>query len=169
MVNPCGYIDYSPADNLFLPSELAAKPKQVCVFSPADLEIIEKTFPYGHQYYLAIHICLYTGLRTSEALGLHWQDINLKKNELSVCGTMTKRGVWQDVPKTKRSFRTIPFGEKIYDMLLKERKRQSEAPASLFNAMAYTTITIMCVSAQTAASGYALLIFTISTGDARKH
>lgn len=145
MVNPCGYIDYNPADNLFLPRELEAKPKQVCVFSPADLEIIEKTFPYGHQYYLAIHICLYTGLRIGEALGLRWQDINLKKSELSVCGTMSERGVWQDVPKTKRSFRTIPFGKKLHAMLLKERKRQSEASFAFQRYGVYNHNNYVCV------------------------
>ena len=126
-VNPCGFIDYSPAENLFLPREINNKPKEICVFSPEDLAAIEDRFDSSHHYYLAIHICLYTGLRIGEALGLRWQDINLDSHELSVCGTMTERGVWQEFPKTKGSFRTIPFGQKLHAMLIKERKRQSEA------------------------------------------
>lgn len=83
--------------------------------------------PPGHHYYLAIHICLYTGLRIGEALGLRWQDIDLKSGRLSVCGTMTESGVWQAMLKTKRSFRTIPFGEKLHKFLKQERKRQAGA------------------------------------------
>ncbi len=67
--------------------------------------MIEKRFPPTHHYYVPLHICLYAGLRIGEALGLQWEDIDLKNQELSVRGTMMENGVWQDVPKTKSSFR----------------------------------------------------------------
>ena len=135
MVNPCGFMEYIPADSIRLPRELDEVPQTVRVFTPGELTAIEEHFPPGHHYYLAIHICLYTGLRIGEALGLRWQDVNLKSGQLSVQGTMTERGVWQPMPKTKKSFRTIPFGEKLQKLLKQERKRQ--AGASL--AFAYGT------------------------------
>lgn len=145
MVNPCGFIEYSPISNVYLPRELDAKPKTVAVFSPADLAAIEEHFQKGHQYYAAIHICLYTGLRIGEALGLRWQDIDLRRRELSVCGTMTEKGVWQDVPKTKNSFRTIPFGETLYNLLLQERKRQAEASLAISRYCIYNSGNYVCV------------------------
>lgn len=144
MVNPCGFIEYNPADSIRLPRELDEPPQTVRVFTPGELKTIEEHFPPGHHYYLAIHICLYTGLRIGEALGLRWQDIDLKSGQLSVCGTMTESGVWQAMPKTKRSFRTIPFGEKLHKLLKQERKRQAGASLTFaygtYNADGYVCV-----------------------------
>ena len=126
-VNPCEYLDASPADKVRLPRDIDAEPHRVHVFSHEDMAAIEERFPPGHQYYIAIHICYYTGLRIGEALGLRWQDVDLDSQELTVNGTMTDRGVRQDVPKTKNSFRTIPFGGKLHEILCNELQRQSEA------------------------------------------
>ena len=145
MVNPCRFIEYSPISNVYLPRELDAKPKTVAVFSPADLTAIEKNFQKVHQYYVTIHICLYTGLRIGEALGLRWQDIDLHHHELSVCGTMTEKCVWQDVPKTKNSFRMIPFGETLYNLLMQKRKRQAEDSLAISHYCIYNRDKYICV------------------------
>lgn len=125
-VNPCEYLTASPADKVRLPRDTDAEVAHVHVFSPEDMAVIEKRFPPGHQYFLPIHICYYTGLRIGEALGLRWQDVDMESQELTVSGTMTDQGVRQDVPKTKNSFRTIPFGGKLLELLRNEQRRQSE-------------------------------------------
>lgn len=129
-VSPCCLIDVSPATNIRIPRDIDAKPKKTHVFSPQELVMIEKRFPPTHHYYVPLHICLYAGLRIGEALGLRWEDIDLKNQELSVRGTMMENGVWQDVPKTKSSFRTIMYGEKLQEILKAERKRQAAAQLS---------------------------------------
>ena len=68
----------------------------------------------------------------------------MKSGQLSVCGTMTESGVWQAMPKTKRSFRTIPFGEKLHKLLKQERKRQAGASLTFaygtYNADGYVCV-----------------------------
>ena len=126
-VSPCCFIDVSPATNIRVPRAIDAKPQKAHVFTLQELASIEKRFPPGHPYYVPLHICLYAGLRIGEALGLRWDDVNMENQELSIRGTMMENGVWQDVPKTKSSFRTIPYGEKLQEILKAEREHQDSA------------------------------------------
>jgi integrase len=71
------------------------------------------------------------GLRPGECLGLRWSDVDLKANELHVCGSAKER-TEQDgakrtyVGKTKNtsSVRTIAIGPSLAERLAAERERQ---------------------------------------------
>ena len=61
-----------------------------------------------------------TGLRIGEVLALRWQEIEFDKNVFSVRQTVNEGHF--DVPKSKRSKRTLPFGpvcRQIYESLRK--------------------------------------------------
>ncbi|MGE5415879.1 MAG: tyrosine-type recombinase/integrase [Acidobacteriota bacterium] len=69
-----------------------------------------------------------TGLRRSELLGLKWEDIDLKKGNLTVKRTWVniKGGQKFGEPKTKKSRRVIPLPGPVVAELKTWRKRQSK-------------------------------------------
>lgn len=83
-----------------------------------------------------LHIMLNTGMRPGEALGLRWEDLDFKKSELSVTGTLksarriTPLGAGivrleRNDPKTKASRRTITIPENLVPALNRQLLRQS--------------------------------------------
>ena len=71
-----------------------------------------------------ILLCLYSGLRIGELLGLTWSDVDLERGVIKITKTVYREkdesGIWQlcvDTPKTKASDRVIPLPEYITNML----------------------------------------------------
>lgn len=71
-----------------------------------------------------ILLCLYSGLRIGELLGLTWNDVDLDRGVIKITKTVYREkdesGTWQlcvDTPKTKASDRVIPLPEYITEML----------------------------------------------------
>ncbi len=71
---------------------------------------------------------LATGLRRGEALGLHWQDVDLDAAVLRVRWTLsrTSSGLELGEPKTEKSRRTVPLPRSAVAALREHRKRQAE-------------------------------------------
>ena len=132
-VNPCEFCRSNPAENVWLPRDMEELGRTVHVFSPQDVAAIEEQYPPEHDYYMALHICYYTGLRIGEALGLRWQDVNLEKHELTVTGTMLENGLRQSMPKTRSSYRTIPYGTQLQLLFQREWLRQRTVRQSIGN------------------------------------
>ena len=109
-VNPCEFCRSNPAENVWLPRDTEELGKVVHVFSPQDVVAIEKQYPPEHDYYMALHICYYTGLRIGEALGLRWQDVNLEKHELTVTGTMLENGCGRACQRPGAAIGLFPMG-----------------------------------------------------------
>ena len=64
-----------------------------------------------HRLYGLWVTVLMLGLRRSEALGLHWSDVDLDKGTLRISrGLQRARGELRELPtKTRRSRRTVPL------------------------------------------------------------
>ena len=138
-IAPCEYLIKNPCEGVRVPQNAKDK-TEVHVFSRQDIKLIFQKFPEGHHYDVPLRIAYHTGLRIGEALGLHWQEIDLEYDELTVKGTMTESGVYQPFPKNKTSKRTIPFGRKLHDILIKEMARQEHLKSNyeyLFNRENY--------------------------------
>ncbi len=73
-----------------------------------------------------------TGLRIGELLALRWQDVDLEKRFLSVRQTVYEGHF--DVPKSKRSKRTLPLGPACAEILCSLRKPGVEPSALVFAA-----------------------------------
>jgi integrase len=97
---------------------------------PFAVEEIKKLLGLFEQNRLgALYLLALThGLRQGEALGLRWEDVDLKKKELRVRQTLQwVDGEWQFVePKTKQSRRGFALTEQIVKALRKHRKAQLE-------------------------------------------
>ena len=81
-----------------------------------------------------IRLCLYTGLRIGELLGLEWQDVDMEKGILHIGKTVYREknaeGEWQlfvDRPKTAASERMVPLpGYLAEDLRIYRRGARSE-------------------------------------------
>ncbi len=102
---------YNPVEAVTLPSERNIKPEERRVMTPEE----QKTFmEYAESsvYYPYYVLALETGMRINEVCGLEWSDIDFKKKEIHVSGTLHYErgsGRWKDTPKTRTSDRIIPM------------------------------------------------------------
>ncbi len=76
-----------------------------------------------------ILLCLYSGLRIGELLGLEWRDVDFKRGIIRIDKTVYREkddtGAWQlivDTPKTKSSARDIPLPKYILNLLKMQTK-----------------------------------------------
>jgi integrase len=93
------------------------KPDQVWLLwdALADAAVIRYRAFYG--------TLLFTGVRTGEALGLKWEDIDLGSRQLTI-----KRAIYrgkETTPKTKASLRTRPISPELYAALVNHKAMAS--------------------------------------------
>lgn len=79
-------------------------------------------------YFALFFVCIYTGLRRGELLGLKWEDVNFKdgnlhiqRNQTYLNGTFTYGSL-----KTESSNRVIKLDDETLNTLMQHKKRQSE-------------------------------------------
>ena len=126
------YIDFNPCDAVNLPRN--EKP-QIEILTREEQQRLIIT-SYRFRYGVFIRLTLATGLRLGELLGLRWEDIDIKKNLLSVRrtlnrlpkvdynGTGNSTEVVIQEPKTKNSVRSIPLMQVILNELLQWKNVQ---------------------------------------------
>lgn len=102
-----------------------AETKRVEAFTVEEQRAIESEIARSDDRRLhGVLLCLYTGLRIGELLGLTWDDVDFTKGVIKITKTVYREkdenGIWQlcvDTPKTKASDRVIPLPEYITNML----------------------------------------------------
>ncbi len=102
-----------------------AESKKIEAFTVEEQRAIEiEISRSGDKRLHGILLCLYSGLRIGELLGLTWNDVDLKRGVIKITKTVyrekNENGNWQlcvDTPKTKASDRVIPLPEYIVAML----------------------------------------------------
>ena len=126
------YIDFNPCDAVNLPRN--EKP-QIEILTREEQQRLIIT-SYRFRYGVFIRLTLATGLRLGELLGLRWEDIDIKKNLLSVRRTLNRlpkvdyNGIGNSTevviqePKTKNSVRSIPLMQVILNDLLQWKNVQ---------------------------------------------
>ena len=115
-------IDRNPCERLRRVPEDA---KKIEAFTKDEQRKLEKTIAAeGDPRHIGVLLCLYTGLRIGELLGLTWEDVDLTRGLLQINKTVYRErdneGVWQmcvDTPKTRSSTRVIPLPPYITKML----------------------------------------------------
>ena len=104
--NPCDRIQRVPGP-----------PSRVEAFTREEQRRLEEAIAaWEDRRLFGIRLCLYTGLRIGELLGLEWQDVDMKKGILHIGKTVYREknaeGEWQlfvDRPKTAASERMVPL------------------------------------------------------------
>ena len=118
------------------PAELVSPPRSVrremTALSGDQLQqLLQVTI--GSQWHPLWVLLGTSGLRLGEALGLHWQDIDLAGRRLAVrCALQRQRGRGLVLvpPKTPRSRRTIYLSELAQSALTEQRQRQGDRRSS---------------------------------------
>ena len=122
--NPCDRIRRVPGP-----------PSRVEAFTREEQRRLEEAIAVSEDRRLfGIRLCLYTGLRIGELLGLEWQDVDMEKGVLHIGKTVYREknaaGEWQlfvDRPKTAASERMVPLpGYLAEDLRIYRRGARSE-------------------------------------------
>lgn len=116
-----------PVPRVDLPKlQRTKKPYLTAEEIPAFLDAIR-----GDPYELRMLFCLH-GMRSSEACGIRWEDIDLKRKTIRVSGTLyrTEENTWirKESTKTASSSRTVPFLIPRMEELLKGYDRKQPLP-----------------------------------------
>lgn len=89
--------------------------------------------PFFYKWYPFFTFLLGTGCRIGEAIGIRWDDVDLKKRLIDINHSLTYYQRADDSfkcefrvsqPKTEAGIRTIPMMKQVYDVLKDEYERQ---------------------------------------------
>ena len=127
-----GYIEENPCVRV---RRTKSEAKKVEAFTVEEQRAIETEIIHCSDNRLhGVLLCLYSGLRIGELLGLTWNDVDLERGVIKITKTVYREkdnhGNWQlciDTPKTKASDRVIPVPEYIVEMLKQDREN-AETP-----------------------------------------
>jgi integrase len=102
-----------------------------------EISRIIKYFEEHHPTYAPfVEFLLYTGVRTSEAVGIRWKDIDLSRRLISISQAITReRGKYAKVrkrPKTLQSARTLKMSDRIYSIIVKNIPDKIDSDALIF-------------------------------------
>ena len=110
-------MDLLPANPCDRIRRVPGPPSRVEAFTREEQRRLEEAIAVSEDRRLfGIRLCLYTGLRIGELLGLEWQDVDMEKGILHIQKTVYREknaeGEWQlfvDRPKTAASERMVPL------------------------------------------------------------
>ena len=82
-------------------------------------------------FHTAIRLLLLTGLRSGEALGLTWDNVDFENNTIFIDKTLTyiKGKYFLSTPKTKASIRKIVIDDQTVEMLRRHKTEQDKLKA----------------------------------------
>lgn len=128
-------MDLLPANPCDRIRRVPGPPSRVEAFTREEQRRLEEAIAVSEDRRLfGIRLCLYTGLRIGELLGLEWQDVDMEKGILHIGKTVYREknaeGEWQlfvDRPKTAASERMVPLpGYLAEDLRIYRRGARSE-------------------------------------------
>jgi integrase len=86
--------------------------------SPEEADLIMRFSPQPYKWFFQVSIL--TGLRTGEALGLRWEDFDLRKRVIYIRRTLTGGKI--SAPKTLAGEREIPLFRPVWEIYEKRRR-----------------------------------------------
>lgn len=121
------FIKETPCKNIILPNNKSKEPKRKYMTEDEFARFLPLFDEYS-SFNTIIKILVYTGMRSGEALGLQWSDIDFTENTIHVNHTLTDLGGQHFLtePKTKQSNRYIYMSTTVSEMLKEHRKHQRE-------------------------------------------
>lgn len=128
-VYPSELIAENPAKYISIPKSAPHDIIKRTIITKEQYENLIKLHPFGSLSYIPINLLYHTGMRIGEVLGLFWDDIDLKKGEISVSRQYTfikgKGNVFTQ-PKTASSIRKILIDDNMVSLLRRWKVQQNE-------------------------------------------
>ncbi len=124
-----GYIAVNPATAAKKPKE---RKFQAEFLNYSQLEELLNLFA-SSTVYVPVLLCVIYGFRRSEVCGLKWHNIDFEKGTIHICETLqqstkalTGDSNYTDDTKTDSSNRTLPITSKARELLIRQKKIQTE-------------------------------------------
>lgn len=125
-----GYLESNPCSNLEVIKNPNEKKKEMLFWT---VEQFNRFIEYvdNPMYHLLFNNQFYMGMRIGETLALTWEDIDFKKNTITIKKTWSKDLHKITTPKTPSSYRTITMPQFLADEYM-SFKRLLDVPESMF-------------------------------------
>lgn len=123
-----GYLKETPCKGVILPTkDVTQDDKRKYLLEDELLRFIQLFEGYTVLNTI-VKVLLYTGMRSGEALGLQWSDIDFDKRLITVNHTLSDVGGkhFLTTPKTQTSKRTIYITNDLLEILKEHKKKQHE-------------------------------------------
>ena len=119
------YLKETPCRGVILPTKDSTKDEKRKSLTETELPKFLELFEGYTVLNTIVKVLIYTGMRSGEALGLQWSDVDFEKRLITVNHTLSDVGGkhFLTTPKTKTSRRTIYMNETLIE-ILKEHKLQ---------------------------------------------
>lgn len=120
-------IAFNPVERIEPPK--AKRPKINFYDDEQCIQLIKLLYNEPIKYRVLIMICIYSGLRRGEVLGLEWSKIDFDNKILTIEKTINytkSKGIYEKEPKTDNGIRKIAFSDTIKDILLEYKEWQEE-------------------------------------------
>jgi integrase len=92
-------------------------------------DLLDASEREGDRFYPALRLIAYTGIRRGECLGLHWRDVDLARQEITITASLVRsaeKGLILEPPKSKASRRVINLDDGTAQVLGEHKVRQME-------------------------------------------
>lgn len=95
-----------------------ATPKTYNIYTPKEFQMFISSCT-EIKWIAFFNVLFYTGLRCGEANALNWNDIDFKKKTININKSIDARKTQKEIysPKTKSSYRVLPIGDNLLDLL----------------------------------------------------
>ncbi len=123
-----GYLKETPCRGVILPSKDVTKDEKRKYLLEDELPRFIQLFEGYSVLNTIVKVLLYTGMRSGEALGLQWSDIDFDKRLITINHTLSDVGGkhFLTTPKTKTSHRNIYITDSLLEILKEHKKKQHE-------------------------------------------
>ncbi len=133
-----GYLKESPCKNITLPTKkFEIEEKKPVITLEQTRTLLKMLDESGYsEFAVIIKTLLFTGMRSSEALALFWENIDFDNNLIYIKYNLADVGGkhFIDTPKTKTSVRTIAMSDYLKNVLLEHKEKQQEKIAKIGSA-----------------------------------
>ena len=128
-VNPCRAVTLPKVDTM---------EKEIYSLEEAQkiLQLLFQEESKNLHYILYFALAVYSGFRRGELLALEYKDFDYERQTVTLRRSSNytpEHGIFTDSLKTKNSYRTLKMPVKVFELLERYRKQQSEYAASLGN------------------------------------
>ena len=133
------YIKETPCSGVILPQKDVTADEKRRYLTRDEIVRFLPLFDGYSSFNTIIKLLLHTGLRSGEALGLQWTDIDFENRTISINHTLSDVGGkhFLTTPKTKSSKRVIAMSDSIAQLLSEHRRQQKQLQLKLGSAFAH--------------------------------